>query len=555
MSKQNLERPIQIIFRVNERERDFINKKMEVAKIKNQSAYIRKMACDGYILNVDFSEFRELFANIGRISGSINQIAKRINSTNNIYAEDVAELKERQEKIWRSQINAIKTTLVKAIDYICDPTKTDTEFLVSGFNCTPEMAAYEFNFTKRAADKQGGRLAYHLIQSFAPGETTPEQAHEIGKQLADELLQGKYEYVISTHTNCSHLHNHIIFNSVSFKDLKKFHGAADIFHRIQRISDKLCQEHSLSVIEQTENRGKCYKEHLENKKGTSWKSALRETLDRCIKKAKDWDEFLSLMQAEDYEIKHGKHISFRAKEQTRFTRGKTLGERYTEENIKKQLHGEINISHAAEIKTEQPKISLLIDIENSIKAKQSAGYSHWANGFNLKTAAMTLCYLSDHKLLHYDNLVAKRDEVKGRRNASLKRIKEVESRIKILDKQIKDLDTFRKNKPIVEKLDSVVFKDKYKRENESAFILFNAAKQSLNAHFPNKKYPLIKTLRAEMNELYAEKNKLYPEYYEAKNELKTLEVMTSNVDSLLGRDAHEKQRDLRERHKNKDSLE
>ena len=206
-----------------------------------------------------------------------------------------------------TQIHPINSTLKKAIAYISNSDKTDNKTLISGFNCTPEMAAYEFEFTKIAADKQGGRLAYHLIQSFAPneknssdGELTPEQAHEIGYNMAKELLCGKHEFVIATHINCNHIHNHIIFNSVSFADHKKFHGAADIFHRIQRISDKLCRENGLSVIEESEKsgvRGKSYTEHNADKQGVSWKSALRETIDYCIRKAKDWEEFLALMES------------------------------------------------------------------------------------------------------------------------------------------------------------------------------------------------------------------------------------------------------------------
>jgi hypothetical protein len=400
------------------------------------------------------------------------------------------------------------TTLTKAIDYISNPDKTDDKLLISGFNCTPEMAAYEFNFTKKIADRQGGRLAYHMIQSFSPGEVDYFTAHEIGKKLADGLLNGNYEYIVATHCDKNHIHNHIIFNSVSFTDRKKFHGSADIFHRIRRISDKLCRENNLSVIEEPSgDKGKCYTEYSAEKQGTSWKSALREAIDRCIKKARDWNEFLALMETEKYEIKHGKHISFKAAEQKRFTRAKTLGNRYTEKNIKAQLSGQRDVASNTRFAGEN--ISLLIDIENSINAKRSAGYNHWAERNNLKMAAMTLNYLSDNGLLAYENLTAKHDEIKSRRDTVMSRIKVVEKRIKELNAQIKDLDTFRKNKPIVEKLDSVVFKDKYKREHQTEFILFDAAKQSLNAHFPDKKYPLIKTLRAELSELHKEKSKLY----------------------------------------------
>jgi hypothetical protein len=457
-----------------------------------------------------------------------------------------------------TQIHAIETTLNKAIDYISDPAKTENKILISAFGCTPEMAAKEFEYTKRAADKQGGKLAYHVIQSFAPGEVDYFTAHEIGKQLADKHLKGEHEYIISTHNDRGHIHNHIIFNSVPTTGKRKYRSTMPSYFKMREISDKLCEEYNLSVIEPSGDKGKSYKEYTADKQGSSWKSALRETIDRCMKQAHDWDEFLKLMEAEKHEIKHGKHISFRAEGQERFTRAKTLGNRYTEQNIKAQLSGKIKIVPApatttpTKIKTERSGISLLIDIDNSIKAKRAAGYKHWAKMKNLKIAAMTINYLSDNGLLAYENLTAKHDEIKNKRDNSLEKIKVIEKRIKELNAQIKDLDTYRKAKPIVEKLDTVIFKEKYKRDNETDFILFNAAKQSLKAHFPDKKFPLIKTLRAEMNELYNEKDKLYSEYYTAKDELLNISNIKKNVDMIIEPEqeqTHERERQARNKSK------
>ena len=369
----------------------------------------------------------------------------------------------------------------------------------------------------------------------------------------------KVFFIQSIHNDKGHIHNHIIFNSVPISGGKKYRETMPNYFKIRAISDKLCQEHSLSVIEPTENRGKCYKEHLENKRGTSWKSALREALDRCIQKAKDWDEFLLLMQAENYEIKQGKHISFRAKGQERFTRAKTLGGRYSESKIRATLQGKIKTAPAQEVKFKDSGVSLIIDIDNCIKAKQSAGYAYWADMHNLKMAAMTVNYLTDNGLFVYENLAAKQDELRTKRDSSLARIQVVEKRIKQLNSQIKDLETYRKNKTVVDGLEKVVFKDKYKREHESEFILFNAAKQSLKAHFPSGKYPLIKELRAENKDLYSEKNLLYADYYSAKDEYKTLTTLKSNVDFILepdeALDLFEKEHSQRKTQEKKTTLE
>jgi hypothetical protein len=352
-------------------------------------------------------------------------------------------------------------------------------------------------------------------------------------------------------------------------DDKKFHGAADIFHKIQRISDKLCRENGLSVIEEKSGiRGKSYAEYRADKQGVSWKTALRESIDRCIRKARDWEEFIALMEAEKYEIKRGKHVAFRAEGQKRFTRAKSLGNRYTEAKIKSQLRGEVKGTFidttAVPEKSEKPQtpkqsgLSLLMDIENNVKAKQSAGLKHWLEMKNLKMAAMTINYLSDNGLMDYKALSARRDTTKTKRDSTLARIKTVESRIRELNAVIKDLDTFRKTKPVVERLDKVVFKEKYRREHETDFILHEAAKQSLNARYSDKKYPLIKTLRAELAELYEEKKRLYPEYYAAKDEFRDVEVMVKNVDSIIGRKPHEhskEQKRERSRKQNKDEIE
>jgi len=461
-----------------------------------------------------------------------------------------------------TQIHTIETTLKTAIDYICNPEKTDDNILVSGFNCTPEMAAFDFEFTKKTADSQGGRLAYHMIQSFAPGEVDYNTAHELGKGLADEFLQGKYEYVISTHIDRGHVHNHIIFNSVSFEDNKKFHGDKNIFKRMADISDKLCMENGLSVIDEPKQKGKSYTEYEADKRGESFKSKLRQTVDECVLKASDWNDFIRLIQEREYEIKQGKHISFRAKGQERFTRLKTLGAYYAEDKIKERIGNALKTVSTGNADILHPKadhdIKNIIDVENNEKAKNSAGFKHWAQVNNLKMAAQTLMYAEENGLLNPAALKAKYDDLKGKNESARTGIKEVENKIKTLDEKIKAIDNYRKYKPIVEAQNDFTFKEKYQREHETEFILFNAAKQSLKIHFGNEKLPPIKTLRAEMNALYTEKNNLYSDYYSSKNELKELSVIKNNMDKYFGSASDidkQTERDNDIRHKNKGNLE
>ncbi len=443
-----------------------------------------------------------------------------------------------------TKIHPIATTLNKSIDYIINPDKTNGKILVSSFACSAETAAVEFEWTKKNSEQQGGRLAYHLIQSFDIGEVDYDTAHEIGKKFADGVLKGKYEYVIATHIDKGHCHNHIIFNSVSFADKKKFHGASNIFHRIQRESDRLCHEYGLSVVDQTKNKGKSYSEYTANKEGTSWKSLLRKRIDECILCSKDWDIFLSLM-GKNYEIKQGKYISFKAEGQERFIRSKTLGAEYSEERIKERLQG---ITHTvSNAQNSKNPFKLIIDIENNIKAQQSAGFAHWAKIQNLKTAAETMNYITEKGILDYSVLTEKYESVKYKKDNAHSRIKAIEKRIKELDILIKDIKIYRKTKPVVDRVEKIVFKEKYRKEHESEFILFKAAAQSLKPHLKDGKPPLIKPVRTEINQLISEKNSLYSEYDLLKKEFAEVQKIKRNVDMILGKDHSPKRENIRRR--------
>ncbi|MCL2053002.1 MAG: relaxase/mobilization nuclease domain-containing protein [Oscillospiraceae bacterium] len=432
-------------------------------------------------------------------------------------------------------LHSIKTTLIRAVKYITNPDKTDGKLLVSSHGCSAETAHFEFDFTRKNADKQGGVLAYHLIQAFKPDEVDYSTAHEIGIEFADKILRGKYEYVIATHTDKDHCHNHIIFNSVSFKDRKKYHSPANNIYRIRRVSDMICSRRGLSIIEKPSgNKGKSHYEWQKEKEGQSWKSKLRETIDRNILQAQSWDEFLSLMQAENYQIKYGKYISFKANNQERFTRAKTLGVEYSEDRIRERIKGISKITSNI-LNRNDEQISLMIDIENHIKCRQSKGFENWAKLNNLKTAAKTFNFLSENGIKTYEDLAAKYDEARNQKDVSQEKIRTVEKRIKEIDVIIKDIEIYRKTKPIVERLDNVVFKAQYRKENEAEFILFTAADKALRKHFKDGKLPLIKTLRAEQREIYENKNHLYAERNNCRDAYHEIKKMKANIDLILGK--------------------
>ena len=443
-----------------------------------------------------------------------------------------------------TEIHPITTTLSKALDYIQNPDKTDEKLLVSGYACSPETAVFQFNQVKKNSDKKDGYLAFHLIQSFSPGEVDYETAHKIGQELAEQVFRVKFQYVCATHIDKGHIHNHVIANSVSFKDYSKYNSSPNSYYYIRRISDKLCKEHELSVITDPKEHGKSHYEHSQDKQGRSWKSLLRQNIDRCILKAKDWDEFLLLMQREKYEIKQGKYISFRADGQERFTRSKTLGENYTEEMIKNRIHGSVKKIPAQENAVGR---NLIIDIENSFKAQQSKGYAQWAKGFNLKLAAQTMNYLTEHNLLDRNVLNEKVSLLSASYDTSRSKLKSVEKRIKEIEELINDIDVYRKNKPVADKLDAVVFKEKYRREHESELILFKAAEKAVKKYFGSEKMPLIKELRAEQKQLLSEKEKLYSETNSAKSKLDELLTVQRNIEKFLGLEQEQKNEQKKKR--------
>ena len=360
-----------------------------------------------------------------------------------------------------TKIHPIKSTLKKAIDYIADPAKTDDKLLVSSFGCAVETADLEFEKTRLLAMQKGNNLAHHLIQAFEPGEVSYAQAHEIGRQLADEILGGKYEYVIATHINKEHCHNHIIFCAVDFAEHKKYISNRKSYAHIRRVSDRLCRENGLSVVAPGAERGKQYAEWDAQRKGTSYKQKLKIAIDRLIPISKDLDDLLRRLEAEGYEIKRGKYISFRAPSQERFTRAKTLGEAYTEEAIAERIKGKVILKMP---KPERSGVSLLIDIENCIKAQQSAGYERWAKIENLKRAARTMVFLDQHGISHYTDLEQKITVLQDSNEQTAAALKAAERRLSDLALLIKHTATYKELKPLYSEYKKSRDKEKYLRE-------------------------------------------------------------------------------------------
>ena len=441
-----------------------------------------------------------------------------------------------------TKIKPIKSTLSKALDYIQNPDKTDGKMLVSSFGCSYETADIEFEYTLSQALQKGNNLAFHLIQSFEPGEVDYQKAHEIGKQLADAVTKGQHEYVLTTHIDKGHVHNHIIFCAVNFVDHHKYNSNKRSYYGIRNMSDKLCRENGLSVVVPGKgSKGKSYAEYQAEKTGTSWKGKLKTTVDALIPQVSSFEELLTRLQAAGYEIKPGKYVSCRAPGQERFTRLKTLGADYTEEAIRERIAG--RRTKAAKAPREQRGVSLLIDIENSIKAAQSRGYEQWAKIHNLKQAAKTLNFLTEHQISQYEDLTAKIEEVQTEIEKAGDALKEVEKRLADMAVLIKNVSTFQKTKPVYDTYRKARNKDRYRAAHEGTVILHEAAAKALKAAGISK-LPNLAALQAEYEKLQEQKEALRADYGKLKKQVKEYDVIRQNIDSIL-RQPREPEREKR----------
>lgn len=437
-----------------------------------------------------------------------------------------------------TKTHPIKSTLKAAIDYICNPEKTDGTLLVSAYGCAAETADIEFAWTRRHSIDKGTNLGRHLIQAFEPGEVSAEEAHQIGMELAKEILGDKYEFVLATHVDRSHIHNHLIFNTVSFEDHRHYHSNKRSYHFIRRTSDRICKGHGLTVIVPDKEKGKSYIEHQAAQNCRSYKAKLKTTIDRLVPVSADMEDLLRRLQEQGYEIKRGKYTSCRASDQERFTRMKTLGADYTEEAVAARIADHIRPSRQPR-KTDK-QISLLIDIQNNIKAQESTGYKHWATIENLKRSAKTMNFITEHGITSYEELAERCDAATAASVRAKTALRDTEQKISDLSLLAKHTAIYRKLKPTYDRYKASKDKEKFLRGFESEIILFEASARALKEMGVGK-LPSAERLKAEMDELTARKTVIKSEYQKASKAESEYNVIRMNTESLL---SEPKKRDM-----------
>ena len=440
-----------------------------------------------------------------------------------------------------TRIHAIKATVKRSIAYICNPAKTDGETLITAFGTTVEYAPAMFANALKKTDPSDPNLAYHLIQSFAPGEVGAKEAHEIGKELAERLLGGRYSYIISTHTDKNHCHNHIIFCAADNITHKKYHDCKRSYWNIRHINDELCEEHNLSVIKENKHIGKSYKEWMADKAGTSWKSKLKSDINETIKQAHTYDEFLDLMKSKGYEIKDAeispeahKYIGFRAPGQERWVRGraKSLGEDFTKERIRERIEEKARI-RAERMKRLTKRNPSMIDTTQD-KFAESPGLMRWAEKQNLKAAAQIQSKLAEMGLDSFDALDAKIESLH-------KQAKEGKKATIALDKDITRFEdllhyahVYNENKKYIRGYEKSKDKERYYRTHGYDIEIANGAIDRLkNAGLDPDRIDLQK-MESDYAVMTADREKTSSAYKTAEKECEKLKKLRDDLTSYVG---------------------
>lgn len=432
-------------------------------------------------------------------------------------------------------------TLRDRTDYAQNPDKTDDYKLISSFECDPKTIANEFLLSKRQYRILNGRtqkndvIAYQVRQSFKPGEVTPEEANRIGYEFAKRFLKDRFAFVVCTHIDKAHIHNHIIWNSTALDGKRKYRN----FHRsacaVRRLSDQICTEHHLSVIEKPAGKSKPYNIWLGEEPKLSHREQLRRAIDSALsKQPESFEELLSMLAKGGCEIKRRKNPSIRISPDHRFARFDTLGPGYSAEELQAIIAGtkkapQRKKQHSAESKA----VSLLVDIQQKMQQGKGPGYERWAKSFNLRQMAQTVLYLQEHNLLNYAEIAEKADASSERFRKLSAQIKNAEARMAEISILRSHIINYAKTREVYVDYRKAGYSKKYLAEHEPDILLHKAAKKYFD-EVGIQKLPSVKSLNNEYSELIAKKEEAYADYRKAREEMRELFVVKANVDRILG---------------------
>ena len=442
-----------------------------------------------------------------------------------------------------TRIHAVKATVQKALKYICNPEKTDGQILIDSFACGIETAHYDFMDALSKSSGVGDKQAFHLIQSFAPGEVDFDTAHQVGIELADKLLENKYSYVIATHVDKEHCHNHIIFCAVDNVEHKKYNDCKRTYRQIWNLSDELCREHGLSVIIASKQKGKTHYEWQMAEAGISWKAQMKSDINNAICEAHSYEDFISRMQTKGYEVKGEtfgdnalKYLSFSASGQTRFTRvsEKNFGVGYTKESIRERIEKHVKAQESSPVKKKFPfpkrpdAKRTLIDTDKE-KFQENGALKHWADIQNLKIAAASYAEGGSGEELK-QKILERSAVAKEARSAIVDLEHEMKAKAEIL-KYAKQYMANRKYQRGYEKAKD---QDAYFRSHETQIILFGGAESMLKRYGIKTSSLDVEKMQAEYDAMAVQKAKLKKIYQTAEKEAAEADKQLKNIRQYLG---------------------
>ena len=432
---------------------------------------------------------------------------------------------------------SVAACLKSRTDYAQNPDKTEQGQLVSSYKCSPLTVDEEFMLTKRQYELVTGRrqkndvIAYQIRQSFKPGEITAEEANKVGYELAMRFTKGKYAFLVATHTDREHIHNHIIYNSTALDCSRKFRDFLLSGLAVQRLSDLICLEHSLSVIE--------IKPYRERQKRVLYppKESNRDQLCGVIDsiladKPGSYEEFLKNLEQQGYEVKRGKFTSVKGKGQKRFIRFRTLGTGYGEDEIKAVLEGKAKHQPYQKKQPKEQPFQLLVDIQGKMAEGKSVGYKKWAPKFNLKEMSKTLLFLQEQKIGSAEELRERAAAATERYHAMGDSIKAAEARLTEIAVLKTHIINYAKTRPVYDAYRKVGYSKAFLEAHREEITLHKAAKAAFD-EAGLQKLPKVKELDAEFAELLTKKKASYPDYRKARNEMQELVRAQKNVERFF----------------------
>ena len=437
----------------------------------------------------------------------------------------------------------ISQCLADRTKYAKNPDKTADGEFISAHECDPATVDAEFLAAKRIYADRTGRshqsdvIAYQVRQSFRPGEVTPEEANKIGYEFVMRWTKGKHAFIVATHVDKAHIHNHIIYNSTTLDYTKKFRNFMGSTNAVRRLSDAICMEHRLSVILNPKLSRGHYGKWMGEQKQPTFSDRLRQAIDAALKqKPKDFEYFLMLMESAGYEVKRGAHIAFKGAGQQRFIRLRSLGEGYSESEIREVIAGiKLHMPHKTATAKSNKQVKLLVDIQAKLQAGKGPGYERWAKTFNLKQMAHTLNYLTENNLLSYEALSEKAAEASARFHALSAQIKAAEKRMAEITVLRTHIINYSKTRDVYVAYRKAGYSKKFYEEHTADLLLHKAAKQAFDA-FDKRNIPTVKALNIEYAELLAAKKKAFTEYTNARAEMREVLTVKANVELFLNGD-------------------